>query len=182
MQKISRAFMLHANCQFTVNHERLGKRTSGTFTWYYNYCSTVNNRRNSSFCVNCHKSKMRDIFHQYIENIKRFRLICKLSIYHQKQRASKIVNLKKYFFLNITCFLVKYVRVLFPNALIITLLLTVKEMQQGIPVEVAKDGRTFLSICSWYKFQLENGHSTPGCLTVQAAMRPSLLRRLVAHW
>ena len=29
---------------------------------------------------------------------------------------------------------------------------------------------------------LENGRSTPGCLTVQSAIRPSVLRRLFAYW
>ena len=30
--------------------------------------------------------------------------------------------------------------------------------------------------------KLENGRSTPGCFTAQSAIRPSLLRRLVAPW
>ena len=35
---------------------------------------------------------------------------------------------------------------------------------------------------SYIKIKLENGRSTPGYLTVQSAMRQSLLRRLFAHW
>ena len=40
----------------------------------------------------------------------------------------------------------------------------------------------FLNIGHSQLIQLENGRSTPGCLTVQSAIRPSVLRRLFAYW
>ena len=55
---------------------------------------------------------------------------------------------------------------------------TEKKIKNSMPMPTDNYLREFMT----QQEKLENGRSTPGCLTVQSAIRPSALRRLFAYW
>ena len=164
MQCLSKKTTPHSHklniLQLTTN--QLYKQILWILTWYANYYFITDNKRISNITIIIDKSLV---------------AVGSLLLQGHSRRPNKNENYRR----ACTC-----LQSTTSNSL------TVNMMQQTETRKLALHARmSHSTVCNTTistkktlrtLMKLENGRSTPGCLTVQSAIRPSVLKRLFAYW